>query len=113
MSLDPSKMVFPYDILGGTGGTQASTGAGAVVHLPPGKKAVQIFIGTGAVVQLKVQNSIDVVNWCDISSSSANNTGTLYEVDSVVPKWRTNYSLLTTAATTASPNVAVIAQLMT
>jgi hypothetical protein len=110
MSLGPDKIGPTFDLLSGTGGAVTSTGAGTVVILPPGKKAIQVNIGTGAVAVLKVQNSVDGTNWFDVTTNSTAAAGNLYEVDSVVPRWRTNFTTLTTAATTASPFVAVITQ---
>jgi hypothetical protein len=110
MSLGPDKIGPLFDLLNGTGGTQASTGVCATVSLPPGRKAIQVNMGTGIVAALKIQNSVDGTNWFDVTTNTVANSGNLYEVDSCVPRWRANYTLLTTAATTASPNYAWITQ---
>lgn len=110
MSIGPDKLPYVLDLLNGTGGTYAATAAFDKVTLPPGKKALQINLGTGIVATLKVQNSVDGTNWFDVTSNTTANAGNLYEVDSIVPHWRAHYTVLTTAATTASPNVAVITQ---
>jgi hypothetical protein len=67
-------------------------------------------MGTGIVAALKVQNSVDGTNWFDVTTNTIANSGNIYEVDSAIPRWRSNFTLLTTAATTASPFVAVITQ---
>jgi len=112
MSMGPDKVGPVVDLLNGTGGAVTSTGAGVPVALPPGRKAIQVNMGTGIVATLKVQNSVDGVNWFDVTTNSTAAAGNMYEVDSCVPKWRTNMTVMTTAATTASPFVAVITQLV-
>lgn len=112
MSLSPDKIGPTFDFLSGTGGAVTTTGAGVVVSLPPGRKAIQVFMGTGIVATLKVQNSVDGTNWVDVTTNATANAGNIYEVDSAVPKWRTNFTVMTTAATTASPFSAVITQVI-
>jgi hypothetical protein len=110
MSLSPDKIGPTFDFLSGTGGAVTTTGAGTVVTLPPGKKAIQVNMGTGIVATLKVQNSVDGTNWFDVTTNATAAAGNMYEVESVVPKWRTNFTVMTTAATTSSPFVALITQ---
>lgn len=110
MSLGPDKVGPVFDLLSGTGGAVTTTGAGQTVKLPPGRKAIQVSMGTGIVATLKVQNSVDGTNWFDVTTNATANAGNLYEVDSAAPCWRSNFTVLTTAATTASPFVAVITQ---
>ena len=110
MSIGPDKIPMVRDLLNGSGGAVTTTGAGPTVILPPGKKALQINMGTGIVATLKVQNSVDGTNWFDVTSNATANAGNLYELDSIVPNWRSNFTVMTTAATTASPFVAVITQ---
>ena len=110
MSLSPDKIGPVFDFLSGTGGAVTTTGAGIAVTLPPGKKAIQVSMGTGIVATLKVQNSIDGTNWFDVTTNATANAGNIYEVDSAVPKWRSHFTVMTTAATTASPFVAVVTQ---
>ena len=115
MSLDPSKVGPVFDFLAGaagtsTGGAVTTTGAGTIYGLPPGRKAIQVNMGTGIVATLKVQNSVDKTNWFDVTTNSTANAGNMYEVDSCVPYWRTNFTVLTTAATAGSPFVALVTQ---
>ena len=110
MSLGPDKVGPIFDLLNGTGGAVTTTGASPTVKLPPGKKAVQVSMGTGIVATLKIQNSVDGTNWFDVTTNATAAAGNLYEVDSQAPCWRANITVLTTAATAASPFVAVITQ---
>ena len=110
MSAGPDKVGPVFDLLNGTGGAVTTTGAGVAVAMPPGKKAIQVNMGTGIVATLKIQNSVDGTNWFDVTTNSTANAGNMYEVDSCVPKWRAHLTVMTTAATTASPFVAVITQ---
>lgn len=117
MSLDASKIGPTFDFLEGpagtsTGGAVTTTGAGTIVALPPGRKAIQVNMGTGIVATLKIQNSIDKTNWFDVTTNSTANAGNIYEVDSAVPYWRSNFTVLTTAATAGSPFVAVVTQVI-
>ena len=109
MSIGPDKVVYPYDLFSGTGTSLSSTGAGAAVSLPPGKKVIQTVNPSTAVGTLKIQNSVDGVTWFDVSSQ-AGTAAYLAEVDSAVPKWRVNMTVFTTAAAAANPFVAIIAQ---
>ena len=110
MSIGPDKVGPVFDLLAGTGGAVTTTGAGQAYSFPPGKKAIQVNMGTGIVATLKIQNSVDGTNWFDVTTNATAAAGNLYEVDSCAPKWRTNFTVMTTAATTASPFVAVMAQ---
>ena len=110
MTMGPDKAPYVWDLLNGSGGAVTTTGAGPTVVLPPGKKALQVNMGTGIVATLKVQNSVDGTNWFDVTSNTTAAAGNLWELDSIVPKWRANFTVMTTAATTASPFVAVITQ---
>ena len=106
MSLDATKVAFPIDLLGGNG-TATATGAGIAQGFPPGKKAIQISVVTSATVTVKIQNSIDKVNWFDVIL--ATNTSVMAEADSVVPFWRANVTSYTTGGTGTSP--AIVAQM--
>ncbi len=110
MSIGPDKIGPIFDLLNGTGGAVTTTGAGPTVKLPPGKKAVQVSMGTGIVATIKVQNSVDGTNWFDVTTNATANAGNVYEVDSAVPCWRANITVMTTAATAGSPFVAVVTQ---
>lgn len=110
MSMGPDKVVYPYDLFNGTGTSLSSTGAGPVIVLAPGKKCIQQINPSTAVGTVKIQNSVDGVTWFDVTSQ-AGTASTLVEVDSVVPKWRANVTVFTTAAAAANPFVAIIAQL--
>jgi hypothetical protein len=108
--MDPSKVAFVFDLYGGTGTGITSTGAGAAVKLPPGKKAIQVTMTTTSTMTVKIQNSVDGNNWFDISSSTVASASYLAEVDSVVPNWRVHVSSYAWAG--AGTNVASIAQLV-
>lgn len=110
MSTGPDKVGSPVDLLSGTGGAVTTTGAGQAYGFPPGKKAIQVTMGTGIVATLKIQNSVDGANWFDVTTNATAAAGNLYEVDSAAPKWRAHLTVMTTAATTASPFVAMISQ---
>ena len=109
MSLDPSKIPFVFDLFNGTGTSLSSTGAGPVITLPAGKKAIQVVSPSTAVGTIKIQNSVDRVTWFDVTSQ-AGTASYLAEVDSSVPNWRVNMTVFTTAAAAANPFVALIAQ---
>lgn len=109
MSIGPDKVVFPYDLFNGTGTGLAGTGAGPSVMLPPGTKCIQTVNPSTAVGTLKIQNSVDGVTWFDVASYAGTESH-LLEVASVVPKWRVNMTVFTTAAAAANPFVAIIAQ---
>lgn len=111
MSLDPSNTPYVFDLFNGTGTSLSSTGASPTVVLPGGKKALQTVNPSTAVGTVKIQNSVDGVTWFDVSSQ-AGTASTLVEVDSVVPKWRVNVTVFTTAAAAANPFVAKIAQVL-
>lgn len=111
MSMDPSKVPYVFDLFNGTGTGLSSTGAGPTIVLPPGKKAIQQINPSTAVGTVKIQNSIDGTTWFDVTSQ-AGTASTIAEVDSVIPKWRVNVTVFTTAAAAANPFVALIAQKM-
>jgi hypothetical protein len=108
MSLGPDKVVFPRDLFNGTGTGLSSTGAGPTIVLAPGKKVIQTINPSTAVGTLKIQNSLDAVTWFDVTSE-AGTASHLLEVDSIVPYWRNNVTVFTTAAAAANPFVAIIA----
>lgn len=110
MSLGPDKMGPVFDLLNGTAGVGTATGAGLAYSFPPGRKAIGLFIGTGAVMTVKVQNSVDGTNWFDVATATTGGSGNLLEVDSCAPKWRANVTSVTTAATTTSVTAAVMTQ---
>jgi hypothetical protein len=106
--MGPDKVVNVYDLFGGTGTGLTTTGAGATVNLPPGKKVIQTVNPSTAVGTLKIQNSLDGTTWFDVTSE-AGTASHLVEVDSAIPKWRVNMTVFTTAAAAANPFVAIIA----
>ena len=110
MSLGPDKIATVFDLFGGTGTGVTSTGAGAVTILPPGKKAIQVFIPATSTLTLKIQNSVDGSNWVDVSSSTVATASYVAEVDSVIPKWRVDITSFARAG--AGTLVASIAQLI-
>lgn len=108
MSMDPSKVGFPIDMLDGNG-TATGTQAGSAKGFPPGRKAIQVSLVTSATLTLKIQNSIDKTNWFDVYIST--NSSSMQEVDSVVPFWRANITAHTTSGTgTSVPIVAYMTQ---
>lgn len=108
MSLGPDVVVFTRDLFNGTGTSLSSTGAGPTIVLARGKKVIQTVNPSTAVGTLKIQNSLDGVTWFDVASYAGTESH-LLEVDSIVPKWRVNVTVFTTAAAAANPFVAIIA----
>lgn len=116
MSLGPTTLPATFDLFAGglssvVGTTQTGTRAGPSISLPAGKKAIQVSLVTSATLTVKVQNSVDNVNWFDVSSSTVA-PGFLSEVDSTVPYWRVNVTSHTTSGTGTAAIVAGIACLI-
>ena len=113
MSLGPNTVATPIDLFHGNG-TTTGTRAETVGIFPPGKKAIQVNSVGSSTLTIKIQNSIDRVNWFDVTSSTpASTTGVqlLAEVDSVVPYWRVNVTSHTTSGTGTLGMSALMAQL--
>ena len=110
MSLGPDKVPTVFDLYNGTGTGITTTGAGATVVLPAGKKAIQVTMTTTSTMTVKIQNSVDGSNWFDVSSSTVASASYLSEMDSVIPRWRVHVSAFT--AVGAGTNVASIACLI-
>lgn len=114
MSFGPDKVVVPFDLYGGTGTSITSTGAGAAVKLPPGKKVVQVVMPATSTLTAKIQNSLDGSTWFDVTSSTVATQGVaqgavLAEIDSAIPLWRVNITSF--ASLGVGTNCASIAQL--
>ena len=114
MSFGPDKVVVSFDLYGGTGTSITSTGAGAAVKLPPGKKVIQVAMPGTSTMTVKIQNSLDGTTWFDVTSSTVATQGVaqgavLAEIDSAIPLWRQNITAFT--ALGVGTNCAVIGQL--
>jgi len=115
MSFGPDKVVFPFDLYSGTGTSITSTGAGAAVMLPPGKKVIQVAMPGTSTMTVKIQNSLDGTTWFDVTSSTVATQNVaqgavLAEIDSYIPKWRVNVTSFT--ALGVGTNCAQIAALL-
>lgn len=98
MSLSPQTIPAVFDLFDGAG-TATGTRAGQAKPFPPGRKAISVTLVTSATLTLKIQNSVDAVNWFDVSSSTVASASYLAEADSVVPWWRVNVTSHTTSGT--------------